>query len=58
MTRIEKLILKQNNLIMENQLLIMKALIPLQTDKDLQLELMERVDKLKNIVDVTNKQLK
>ena len=58
MTRVEKLILKQNNLIVVNQLLIMKALVPLQKDVDLQLELMEQINSIDNVVKTTQKELK
>jgi len=57
MTRVEKLILKQNNLIIVNQLLIMKVLVPLQKDVDLQLELMEQINSIDNVVKTIQKEL-
>ena len=57
MQQVNKLILKQNNLIVFNQLLIMKALVPLQKDVDFQLELMAQINSLENVVETTQKEL-
>ena len=56
-----KVILKQNNIIIENQTLIMKGLIGLMgkfSDNNLMIDLMSRVNSLEKAVEQTSEALK
>jgi len=61
MDKYTKVILKQNNIIIENQTLIMKGLIDLMgkfSDNNLMIDLMAKVNSLEKAVEQTSEALK